>query len=107
MPCIVGNDTRSNGFLGVHCSHVCNALGNRLLRLHGAFGLDGGNSGVDILGDEITSVHETVSYVLTVTRITLDHHECGLESKNDAYSLIIQNQSRKASDQTNLILKFI
>jgi len=47
--------------------------------LDGSLGLDGGDSGVDILGDDITSVHEAASHVLSVTRITLGHHGGGLE----------------------------
>merc|ERR1719517_136843 len=47
--------------------------------LDGSLGLDGGDSGVDILGDDITSVHEAAGHVLTVTRITLGHHGGGLE----------------------------
>jgi len=41
--------------------------------LDGSLGLDGGNRGVDILGDNITSVQEAASHVLTVSGITFDH----------------------------------
>merc|ERR1712204_126410 len=47
--------------------------------LDGSLGLDGGDSGVDILGDDITSVHETASHVLSVSWITLSHHGGWLE----------------------------
>jgi hypothetical protein len=47
--------------------------------LDGSLGLDGGDSGVDILGDDITSVHEAASHVLTVSGIALSHHGGGLE----------------------------
>ena len=47
--------------------------------LDGSLGLDGGDSGVDILGDDITSVHEAAGHVLTVARIALSHHRGGLE----------------------------
>ena len=47
--------------------------------LDGSLGLDGGDSGVDILGDDITSVHEAASHVLSVARIALGHHGGGLE----------------------------
>jgi len=47
--------------------------------LDGALGLDGGDGGVDVLGDDITTVHHAASHVLTVTRVTLDHHGGGLE----------------------------
>jgi len=42
--------------------------------LNGSLGLDGGNGGVDILGDDITSVHHTASHVLTMSGVTLGHH---------------------------------
>ena len=47
--------------------------------LDGSLGLDGGNSGVDILGDDITSVHEAAGHVLAVTGVALGHHGGGLE----------------------------
>jgi len=47
--------------------------------LDGSLGLDGGDSGVDILGDDITSVHEAASHVFTVSGVTLGHHGGGLE----------------------------
>ena len=47
--------------------------------LDGSLGLDGGNSGVDILWDDITSVHEAACHVLSVSWVTLGHHGCWLE----------------------------
>ena len=47
--------------------------------LHSALGLDGGNGGVDILGDNVTSEHHATSHVLTVTGIALGKHVGGLE----------------------------
>ena len=47
--------------------------------LDGSLGLDGGDSGVDILGDDITSVHEAAGHVFTVTGVALGHHGGGLE----------------------------
>jgi hypothetical protein len=47
--------------------------------LDGPLGLDGGDSGVDILGDDITSVHKAAGHVFTVAGIALSHHACGLE----------------------------
>ena len=49
--------------------------------LDGSLGLDGGNSGVDILWDNITSVHEAASHVLSVSWVTLSHHRGWLESR--------------------------
>ena len=47
--------------------------------LDGPLGLDGGDSGVDILGDDITSVHKAAGHVFTVAGVALGHHGCGLE----------------------------
>jgi hypothetical protein len=43
-------------------------------KLDSTLGLDGGNSSVDILGDDISAVHEAASHVLSMTRVTLSHH---------------------------------
>jgi hypothetical protein len=48
--------------------------------LDGALGLDGGNGGVDVLGDDVTTVQHAASHVLAVTRIALDHLVGGLEA---------------------------
>jgi hypothetical protein len=50
-------------------------------KLNGPLGLDGGNSSVDILGDNVSTVHETASHVLSVTRITLGHHAGRLKDR--------------------------
>merc|ERR1712060_679322 len=47
--------------------------------LDGTLGLDGGHGGVDILRDNITTVHHAAGHVLSVTRIALDHHRGRLE----------------------------
>jgi len=49
-------------------------------KLDGAVGLDGGNSIVDILGNNVSTVEQTDSHVLSVTRIALDHLARGLEA---------------------------
>ncbi len=46
-----------------------------------ALGLDGGDGRVDILGDDVTTVHEDARHVLSVARVTLDHHVRGLEDR--------------------------
>jgi len=48
--------------------------------LNGSLGLDGGDSGVDILWDDITSVHETTSHIFSVSGVAFSHHSSGLES---------------------------
>ena len=41
--------------------------------LDGSLGLDRGNSGVDVLGDDVTSVQHTAGHVFAVTWITFYH----------------------------------
>jgi len=48
--------------------------------LDGSLGLDGGNGGVDVLGDNVTSVHHTTGHVFTMSGVTFGHHGGGLES---------------------------
>jgi len=47
--------------------------------LDGPLGLDGGDSGVDVLGDDISTVHEAACHVLSVPRVALGHHAGRLE----------------------------
>jgi hypothetical protein len=42
--------------------------------LDGTLGLDGGNGGVDILWNDITTEHQATGHVLSVTRVALGHH---------------------------------
>ena len=49
--------------------------------LNGTLGLDGSNGGVDVLGDDVTTVQEAASHVLSVTRVTLNHLVSGLEAR--------------------------
>jgi len=55
------------------------ASGAPVDELDGSLGLDGGNGSVDILGDDVTSVHEAASHVLSVSGVALGHHGGGLE----------------------------
>jgi hypothetical protein len=55
------------------------ASGAPINELDGVLGLDGGNGGVDILGNNVTTEHEARSHVLAVMRVALDHHGGGLE----------------------------
>jgi len=48
--------------------------------LDGSLGLDGSNGGVDVLGDNVTSVHHTTGHVFTVSWVTFGHHGGWLES---------------------------
>jgi len=42
--------------------------------LDGSLGLDGSNGGVDVLGDNVTSVHHTTGHVFTMSGIAFGHH---------------------------------
>ena len=42
--------------------------------LDGSLGLDGGDGGVDILWNDITSVHQTTGHIFSVSWVTFDHH---------------------------------
>jgi len=48
--------------------------------LNGSLGLDGGDWGVDIFGDDVTSVHKAASHIFTVSGIAFGHHGSGFES---------------------------
>jgi len=55
------------------------ASGAPVDELDGSLGLDGGDGSVDILGDDITSVHQAASHVLSVAGVALCHHGGRLE----------------------------
>merc|ERR1719327_1392439 len=55
--------------------------GTPVHELDGALGLDGGHSGVHVLGDDVTTVHQAHSHVLAVTGVTLGEHRSGLEHR--------------------------
>merc|ERR1719371_50573 len=56
------------------------ASGAPVDELDGSLGLDGGNGGVDVLGDNVTSVHHAAGHVLAVSGVAFGHHGGGLES---------------------------
>merc|ERR1712176_431613 len=43
-------------------------------KLDCAFGLDGGNGSVHILGNHITTIHHAACHILAMARIALDEH---------------------------------
>ena len=49
--------------------------------LDGPLGLDGGNGGVDVLGDDVSAVHEAARHVLSVPGVALGHHAGRLEHR--------------------------
>ena len=50
--------------------------------LDGALGLEGGNSAVGVLGDNVTTVQEAGGHVLSVAGVALDHLVVGLEARH-------------------------
>ena len=50
-------------------------------KLNGTLGLDGGDGGVHVFGDDVTTVHHAAGHVLTVTGVALDHGGCRLEGR--------------------------
>ena len=87
----VGN--HANGALDIRQVATRDALGSLVIdttletsgapidELDSALGLDGSNSGVDVLGYNISTVHETAGHVLSVTGVALGHHVSGLEHR--------------------------
>jgi len=49
--------------------------------LDGSLGLDGGDGSVDVLRDDVSSVHQAACHVLSVSRVALGHHGGGLEAR--------------------------
>lgn len=56
------------------------ASGAPVDELNGSLGLDGGNGSIDVLGDDVSSVHHGASHVFSVSGIALGHHVGGLEA---------------------------
>jgi len=75
----LGEITTGHNSRGLVVDSALEASGAPVDELDGSLGLDGGNGGVDILGDDVTSVHEAASHVLSVSGVTLGHHGGGLE----------------------------
>lgn len=50
--------------------------------LDGALGTDVGNGGVDVLGDNVSTVKETACHVLAAAGVALDHLVVGLEARD-------------------------
>jgi len=60
--------------------------GGPINELDGSLGLDGSNGGVDIFGNNITSVHQAAGHIFSVTRVTFDHHTGGLKDAVGQFS---------------------
>lgn len=76
----LGEITTGNNGRRLIVDTALEASGAPVDELDGSLGLDGGDGSVDILGDDITSVHEAASHVLSVSGVALGHHAGGLES---------------------------
>ena len=75
----LGEITTGDNSGGLVVNTALETSGAPVNELDGSLGLDGGDGGVDILGDDITSVHEAAGHVLSVSGVTLGHHGGGLE----------------------------
>merc|ERR1719273_2382970 len=76
----LGEITTGHNSGGLVVDTALEASGAPVDELDGPLGLDGGDGGVDILGDDITSVHKAAGHVLAVAGIALGHHGGGLEA---------------------------
>ncbi|CAL5972038.1 Conserved_hypothetical protein [Hexamita inflata] len=54
--------------------------------LDGTLGLDDGDGGVDVLWNDVTTIHHAASHVLTVAWIALDHHVSWFEDSVGDFS---------------------
>jgi len=54
--------------------------------LDGSLGLDGGNGGVDVFGDDISSVEHGAGHVFSVSGVTFGHHGGGFEGRVGDFS---------------------
>ena len=78
--------TRDDGG-GLVVDAALEASGAPVNELDGTLGLDGSNGGVDVLGDDITTVHEAARHVLSVTWVTLGHGRGWLERRVGDWSI--------------------
>lgn len=53
-----------------------------IYELNGSFGLDGGDSGVGVTGDDVTSVEQSTRHVFALTGVTFDHLVVGFEARH-------------------------
>jgi len=71
--------TAGNDCGGLVVDAALEAGGAPVDELNGPLGLDGGNSRVDILGDDVSSEHHAAGHVLAVAGVALGEHVGGLE----------------------------
>jgi hypothetical protein len=75
----LGKIGSGNGGGGLIVDSALESSGAPIDELDGSLALHGGNGRGDILGDDISSVHEAAGHVLSSSRIALGHHVSGLE----------------------------
>ena len=75
----LGQITTGNNGGGLVVDTTLETGGGPVDKLDGALGLDGSDGGVDVLGDNVTTVHHAAGHVLAVAGIALNHHASGLE----------------------------
>jgi hypothetical protein len=49
--------------------------------LDGSLGLDGSNGSIDVLGDDVSSVHHRAGHVFTMSGVALGHHVSGFKGR--------------------------
>jgi hypothetical protein len=61
--------------------------------LDGTLGLDDSDGGIDVLGDDVTTIHHAAGHVLTMAWIALNHHvgwlEAGVRDFSNSQLLVI------------------
>jgi len=75
----LGEITTGHNSGGLVVDTALEASGAPVDELDGSLGLDGGDGGVDILGDDITTEHEAAGHIFAVAGVALGHHGGGLE----------------------------
>lgn len=82
----LGQVTSGNNSGGLIVDSDLESGGAPVDELDGSLGLDGGNGSVDILGDDVSSVHHGTSHVLSVSGVALSHHVGGFEGRVGDFS---------------------
>jgi len=77
----LGEVTSGDDSGGLVVDSALETSGAPVNKLDGPLGLDGCNSSVDILGDNISTVHEAGRHVLSVAGVALGEHVGGLEGR--------------------------
>ena len=70
----IGNIASRHEGRGLVVDSALESGGAPVNELDGALRLDGGNGGVDVLGDNVSAVHEAARHVLSVAVVALGHH---------------------------------